>query len=85
MWRDDAQPFYGDMATMVREAPTLRFWIVGGEYDDTSFTTLVQGTERLLGPFRTRGEAERAWREVSQNTRSFALARFTIATETVRQ
>ncbi len=79
------QVLYGDAATMVREAPTQRFWIVGGEYDDTSFSTLVPGTERLLGPFRTRGEAERAWREVSQNTRSFALARFTIAAEQVRQ
>ena len=36
-----------------------RFWVLGGEYTSIRFEELVDGTERLFGPFAARGEAER--------------------------
>jgi hypothetical protein len=36
-----------------------RFWIIGGEFQSLGFDEIVHGTERLIGPFGTRDEAER--------------------------
>lgn len=58
-----------------------RFWVVGGEYTSTDFETLIQGTERVVGPFETRNEAERTWRTLSEDHRPQAQVRFTIAHE----
>ena len=58
-----------------------RYWVVGGEYTSTEFEVLVQGTERVVGPFETRSEAERTWRGLSENHRPQAQVRFTIAQE----
>ena len=60
---------------------STRFWIVGGEYQDTGFDTLVEGTARMVGPFTNRDQAMTAWRGLAEQTRSNALARFTIARE----
>lgn len=57
------------------------YWIVGGEYRSFTFTDLVPGTGRLMGPFADKINAERAWRQVSEEHRSQCLVRFTIATE----
>jgi hypothetical protein len=52
------------------------FWVVGGEYTDTSFRDLVPGKrEERLGPFATYHEAYQAW---------FGRARATIDDATVR-
>jgi len=58
-----------------------RFWVVGGEYRSLSFDEIVEGTQRLLGPFAARDEAERTWRDVSEQHRSRCAVRFTIAQE----
>ena len=58
-----------------------RFWVVGGEYTTTDFETLIQGTERVVGPFETRNDAERTWRALSEDFRPQAQVRFTIAHE----
>ena len=58
-----------------------RFWIVGGEYTCCLFENLIRGTERLLGPYASRDEAERAWRRLSEEFRPQAQVRFTIAQE----
>lgn len=58
-----------------------RFWVVGGKYRDMSFADLIPGSESLYGPFRTRRDAEDAWRRVSERHRSQCLARFVIAAE----
>ncbi|NIX75301.1 DUF4170 domain-containing protein [Microvirga terricola] len=58
-----------------------RFWVVGGEYTSTDFETLIKGTERIAGPFDSRGDAERTWRALSEDYRPLARVRFTIAQE----
>jgi hypothetical protein len=58
-----------------------RFWVLGGEYTSIRFEELVDGTERLLGPFTARTEAERTWREVSERHRPQCNVRFTIVEE----
>ena len=57
------------------------FWVVGGEYTSCECETLVQGTERVVGPFESRMEAERTWRLLSEDHRPQAQVRFTIAQE----
>ena len=59
-----------------------QFWVVGGEYTDTAFQTLVLGSEYLVGPFDNRDSAMRKWQEVAARTRSTCLARFTIVGDT---
>lgn len=61
-----------------------RYWIVGGEYEDAAFERLVSGTEKLVGPFADKTNAEQAWREMSVATRSSCHTRFTIAEERAR-
>lgn len=61
-----------------------RYWIVGGEYADTSFTRLVDGTERVMGPYESRENAMAAWQQLAEATRSNCHARFSIAEEARR-
>ena len=58
-----------------------RFWVIGGEYTSTLFEELVDGTERLFGPFPARKDAERTWREVSERHRPQCNVRFSIVEE----
>jgi hypothetical protein len=58
-----------------------RFWVVGGEYRSLNFDEIVEGTQRLLGPFTLRNEAERTWRDISEQHRGRCTVRFTIAQE----
>ncbi len=58
-----------------------RYWVVGGEYTSCDCETIVKGTERVIGPFESRTEAERTWRTVSEDHRPQAQVRFTIAQE----
>lgn len=59
----------------------MRFWVVGGEYTDTSFNQLVSGSERVMGPYSDRDTAMSAWRQVAEATRGDCHARYTIAQE----
>jgi len=61
-----------------------RFWVVGGEFRSLGFEELVSGTERLIGPFDSRAEAERSWRDVSEVHRARCTVRFTIVQENSR-
>ncbi|MCX5497125.1 hypothetical protein OSH11_20645 [Kaistia dalseonensis] len=58
-----------------------RFWIVGGEYASMAFDRLIEGTQRVFGPYGERRAAEEAWRRLSEESRSQCLMRFTIAAE----
>lgn len=58
-----------------------RFWVLGGEYTSIRFDELIDGTERLFGPFVARTEAERTWREVSERHRPQCNVRFSIVEE----
>lgn len=57
------------------------WYVVGGEYADTSFFSLAEGrTMQILGPF-TRAAALDAWRSVTARTVDSALTRFDLCTE----
>lgn len=58
-----------------------RFWVLGGEYTSLRFEEIVGGTERLLGPYPARSEAERTWRELSERHRPQCNVRFSIVEE----
>jgi len=59
---------------------TERYWVIGGEYADTSFTEIV-GDETRLGPFESYDEAVAAWRAKAMETVDDAHARFQIERE----
>lgn len=76
------------MTSMTMTMPTTapipanrRFWVIGGEYDDTAFRRIVPGTETVVGPFGSREEALRTWRRLSEDGRPNCLMRYSIATE----
>lgn len=58
-----------------------RFWVVGGEYTDSRFEDIVEGTEKMFGPFPSRDDALQTWRRVADETRSLCLARFVVVGE----
>jgi hypothetical protein len=55
-----------------------RFWVIGGEYTDTRFSQLIDGTEQLFGPFGNQSEARAVWDKIASETRSIGTARYTI-------
>jgi hypothetical protein len=58
-----------------------KFWVIGGEYTDSGFDSLVQGTEQMFGPYASRDDALQVWRRVADETRSLCMARFTVVGE----
>ena len=60
------------------------FWVIGGEFGSMNFHKLVEGSAQVQGPFKTRKEAEDAWREVSEENRHKAGVRFSIVEEPKR-
>lgn len=59
-----------------------RYWVVGGEYRDTSFTAFAPGkAEERLGPFATYDEALKAWAGRAWATVDDAHSRYSILTE----
>ena len=60
------------------------FWVIGGEFGSMNFHKLVEGSAQVQGPFKTRREAEDAWRTVSEENRHKAGVRFSIVEEPAR-
>ena len=64
-----------------------RFWVVGGEYTDTSFTTLAGtdgaggGEPARHGPYHSYAEALAVWRARSMETVDLPLYRYSIHEE----
>jgi hypothetical protein len=55
------------------------YWVVGGEYTDTRFTTPAEGqSEQRYGPFATYEEAKAEWRRRAWATVDDAHTRFRI-------
>ena len=44
------------------------FWVIGGEFGSMNFHKLVEGSAQVQGPFKTRKEAEDAWRRFRKKT-----------------
>jgi hypothetical protein len=65
-----------------REAAMKRYWVVGGEYSDTSFSRFAPGKDVIrLGPFTTYDEALKTWSGRAWATVDDAHSRFSILTE----
>ena len=60
------------------------FWVIGGEFGSMNFHKLVEGSAQVQGPFKSRQEAEDAWREVSEQNRHRGNVRFSIVEEPSR-
>ena len=59
-----------------------RFWVVGGEFTDTSFTRLVgDGVYECYGAFDSYAEARAVWRAKAMQTADASLYRFSIEEE----
>lgn len=58
-----------------------RFWVVGGEYTDSRFEDIIEGTEQMFGPFPSRDDALQVWRKVADETRCLCLARYVVVGE----
>lgn len=57
----------------------MKFYVVGGSYTDTKFTTIRDGGEELrIGPFATRDEAKAEWQRRAWATVDDALSRWRI-------
>jgi hypothetical protein len=61
---------------------SARYWVVGGQYADTNFTTLAEGAEETrLGPFDDYDQARAVWRAKAMETVDDAHARYSIEKE----
>ena len=59
-----------------------RYWIVGGEYRDPEFKSLVPGTETMAGPFADEAKARNEWMRLTYSPGTDpATTRYTIAAE----
>jgi hypothetical protein len=57
----------------------MAYWVVGGEYRDTSFGETMPGTPlERIGPFASYEEAKKAWAARAWATVDNALMRFRI-------
>jgi hypothetical protein len=55
----------------------VSYWVVGGEYEDTSFQRIADGrAKERIGPFDTHQEALAAWRAKAMQTVDNACVRF---------
>jgi hypothetical protein len=61
-----------------------RFWVVGGEYADTSFSALTGPSATVAGPFDSEEAARAAWRGMYDRQPCSALTRFSIVHENLR-
>ncbi len=57
------------------------FWVIGGEFGSMNFHKLVEGSAQVQGPFKTRADAEEAWKTVSEENRHRGNVRFSIVEE----
>lgn len=57
-----------------------RYWIIGGQYEDTRFEHMRRGSHDVIGPFEDRDLAERTWRGLSARTEC-PRTRYTIAVD----
>lgn len=65
-----------------RQRVMARYWVIGGEYSDTSFESIVGGgAEERHGPFATRDDALAKWQQLAWSTVDNAHARYRIEQE----
>ena len=63
---------------------SIRFWIVGGEYEGPDFRSLIPGSETMVGPFEDERKAHDEWLRLACSPGTDpATTRYSIATETM--
>jgi hypothetical protein len=62
---------------------TTRYWIVGGDYEDPDFRSLIPGTEKMVGPFENERKARNEWIRLTYCPQGGATTRYSIATESM--
>lgn len=72
---------------LLRSVETMtRYWVVGGEYQDTKFDKPVPGTvEQRYGPFDSHDEAKAKWQALAWATVDNAHTRYRIEAEKGRE
>jgi hypothetical protein len=58
-----------------------RYWVIGGEFTDTHFHSMVDGTEAVFGPYESYEAALSKWRQCADDTKCRAQVRYSIAAE----
>lgn len=56
------------------------YWVVGGEYD-AGFKRIVDGTQRVAGPYHNEQRAQTEWRRLTFHDGCCATERYHIAVE----
>ena len=59
---------------------TKQYWVVGGEYD-AGFTGLLEGTQRVSGPFSDELRARTEWQRLTCHDGWCATERYHITVE----
>ncbi len=63
---------------------SMRYWIVGGEYEGPDFRALIPGSETMVGPFTDERKARNEWLRLTCSPGTDpATTRYSIATETM--
>lgn len=60
---------------------TTRYWVIGGEYQDADFGSLIPGTEKMMGPYPEERIARREWTRLTCCPQGTATTRYSIASE----
>ncbi len=63
---------------------TQRYWVIGGDFADQGFASLVPGTQKVSGPFADAARAKTEWTRLTFRDRCGAMTRYTIAVEDLR-
>ena len=58
-----------------------RYWVIGGEYADPDFRSLIPGTEKMAGPFDDERKARNEWIRLTYCPGVTATTRYSIAAE----
>jgi hypothetical protein len=69
------------MSNLSTRSTAPRFWVIGGEYTCLGFEQLLEGTEKVAGPFFHKSAAEAVWRRLSEQDRCRAQVRYAIVAE----
>ena len=69
------------MTNLSMGSTSTRFWVIGGEYTGLEFEQLIEGTEKVAGPFFHKSAAEAVWRRMSESDRCRAQVRYAIVAE----
>ena len=59
-----------------------KYWVVGGEYANSNFDSLKEGTGIVAGPYYLKDDALAEWKRLSEAAGS-AMMRYSIAEEQV--